>query len=369
MTGSPTIVIAAGGSGGHIYPGLALARQLKSKGVEIVFIGSDNRMETEKIPEARFAFRGLPIRPLKKKKPIRSILNLMVSVKKALKHLKSLQPASLVGMGSYISVPTVLAAYMLRIPIVLVSTDVAVGKANLFLSRFATIVTLAFETEQAISAKKTQLCGIPLRAEIGNYSRNDGALRYNLDPDKKTLLIVGGSQGAQRLNEVVINILPDLLALPELQVVHVCGEKHFDGLKEQTNHMTSSDYHLLDYVAEMPALLACTDLAISRAGALAIAEFLACQIPTILIPGLFGGGHQLHNAKMVSEAEAGVLITEDSLTDERLQGIVSDVIRDTEKLKKMSQNCNQLNSINATETISNMILDISQITTSGAAIC
>lgn len=354
------IVISCGGTGGHIYPALAIGRSLLSHGLSIRFIGSNNRMEKDKIPAEGFDFFGLPIYPLEKKHPLRSLRNLWHCIQLARQNLRCDPPAVVLGLGSYITVPTVIAAWQEKIPIVLLETNVVPGKANLYLAKMAQVVAIAHEETRHYFPQNIpiRLTGSPVRPEIIQGNRAEGLRIFDLSADCLTLTLIGGSQGAQCLNEALLKILPELLALENLQIIHICGERHASQIKKAAGQYASHPrYRLLNYVDNMPDLLACTDLAISRAGASMIAELLACQIPSILIPGSFGGGHQQDNARALAQAGAAILLPEVKL-NEKLATTIRDVIMDTEKLAKMRENCRHLNSPHAAEKVAQMILEM-----------
>lgn len=366
-----SVLIACGGTGGHIYPGLTIGSVLQKQGVDVQFIGSSLRMEKDKIPAAGFAFEGLPVRPLNKRKPISSLLNWARCTQQARRMMQKQRPAAVVGLGSYITVPALLAARSLGIPIFLIETNVVPGKANQFLGRLATWVALAHaRTAAAFPHTLCHVTGSPVRPEFGSYSRSQGAQLFGLDPQHPVLLITGGSQGAALINDTIVRELPQFLALPKLQIVHVCGASNHDQIKEATQSYAGHPrYRLLDYVDNMPALLATTDLAVSRAGASTIAEFLACQVPSVLIPGRFGGGHQIENAEAIQAAGAGLLFTEMRLPDEGLFAQVRDVISDTERLTQMRHNCNNINTRQAADHIVGFILDSLKLSKKEALSC
>lgn len=365
------IAVACGGTGGHIYPALAVAEALQAEGCELYFVGSDSRMEKDKIPAAGHRFYGLTIRPLLKKHPWRSVKNLWESTRQAVHILRQQRPAALVGMGCYITVPTVLAAWWLKIPIVLIETNLVSGKANQYLSRLATMVAMAYnETSQYIPHQRICVTGSPIRPGFQKLQRQVGARLHQLDPDLTTLLVVGGSQGAQKINDKVIAHAPQWLELSGLQIVHICGDSHLEDLMPITEPLRATGrYHLKGYVQDMPALLACTDLAVSRAGASMIAELLACAVPAIFIPGEFGGAHQRPNAEVVQKAGGGLILTEQELTNGGLYHIVKDVILDTERRHQMQQNCSKLNQPDAAYKIAQIILKITQRQGNEAVVC
>ncbi|PKL76210.1 MAG: hypothetical protein CVV27_11460, partial [Candidatus Melainabacteria bacterium HGW-Melainabacteria-1] len=311
------IAIACGGTGGHIYPGLTLGEKLQQNGLEVFFMGSNQRMEKDVIPAAGYDFVGLPVKQTNKRRPLQTLLNWAQCAAQARSELKRRSPLALVGLGSYITVPSLLAARQLGIPIYLVETNVVPGKANQFLGRLANWVALAHpQTAPAFGKTPTHVTGSPVRPGFALASRSEGAAAFGLNPDAPVLSVIGGSQGAQIINEALVRDLPRLLSLDALQIVHVCGASNHDQIRAQTSSYAGHPrYRLLNYVENMPSLLATSDLALSRAGASMIAELMACQVPTILVPGRFGGGHQLENAQLVAQAGAGILLEEPQMQE------------------------------------------------------
>lgn len=363
------VAIACGGTGGHIYPGLTLGDKLREQGLDVFFIGSSSRMEKDVIPAAGYDFVGLPVEQLNRKHPLATLSNWSRCLLQARRTLKQRRPAGLVGLGSYITVPALVAAWQLGIPVFLIETNVVPGKANQTLGRLARWVALAYaETAPAFGRTPTHVTGSPVRAAFGSWSRERGAEAFGLDPQHPVLSVIGGSQGARAINDAVLAALPRLLAIPGLQIVHVCGASNYDQIRAATaSYAGHPGYRLLNYVDNMPALLATSDLAISRAGASTLAEFMVCQVPTILIPGRFGGGHQIDNARAVETAGAGLVLPEDRL--EALSGLVCDVISDTERLRRMRQNCSLLNTIDAADRIAHLILNSLNLTKKEALSC
>lgn len=354
-----TIAIACGGTGGHIYPGITLGEHLRQLDYTVVFTGSNLRMEKDKIPQAGFDFMGVPVRPFNQKNPVRSVLNWWRCSRQAQAFLKQHEVCALVGMGSYITVPAILAAKRLGIPIFLVETNRVPGKANQWLGRMARWVALAYaETATAFPKTETFVSGSPVRPEFGQVDRQTGAAFFEVNPQFPVLTIIGGSLGAQLINDTVLSALPELLAIENLQIIHVCGASNFYEIKAKApSSSVQPRYHLLEYVENMPALLAITDLALSRAGASTIAELMVCEVPVILVPGRFGGGHQKDNAKAVEDVGAGFMLEEHELSPQRLVQCVKNVILNTDKQQQMRQNSKQLNTRDAAEHIVRKIVD------------
>jgi UDP-N-acetylglucosamine--N-acetylmuramyl-(pentapeptide) pyrophosphoryl-undecaprenol N-acetylglucosamine transferase len=352
------VVITCGGTGGHIYPGLAVAEALVNLGVDVRFVGSDNRMEKDKIPAEGYTFEGLPVRPLNKRRPFQSLLNLWLATGQARQSLRRSRPLAVLGLGSYITVPVILAAWYEKIPIILLDTNVVPGLANRYLARLATCVALAHaQTARYLpSGVQSQVTGSPIRPAILTGDRTRGEALFALQPECITLIVMGGSQGAQRLNQVILEILPELLNINCLQVVHMCGTAHLSAVREAAGQYAGHPrYRLLNYVDNMPDLLACADVAISRAGASMIAELLACRIPSVLVPGSFGGGHQMDNARALADAGAAMLLTESELSGSALMRLLRDIILNQERLNQMRECCGRLNSPRAAEQVAHLI--------------
>lgn len=364
------IVIAGGGTGGHIYPAISVAEALTqiSKETEIIFIGSNNRIESKLIPSKGYVFYGLKFFIPTKKLSIaliKALFSQISSFFSAYKLLKQIKPAAVFGIGGYISVPTVISARMLNIPVLLIDQNVVPGLANKFLSLFVKDIAIAFKETANYFGKaiNCHLTGNPIRTDFNIDKLNligEITKKLGLDADRFTILVMGGSQGAQAINTAILNDLEDILN-NNFQLVHLCGEKNFEEINNKTEQLRTKyqkTYHLYPYFEDMPFLLACIDLSIIRAGATTIAEMLFYKIPMILIPYPHAGGHQLPNALEVEKSGAGVIIKEKELTKGKIWGTLQILLKD-QKIKQMRQNCNNLRAENAAKNVAEILLKIS----------
>ena len=351
------VVIAGGGTGGHIYPAIAVAEALKeiSKETEVIFIGSDSRMESKLIPEKGYTFYGFKLSIPTKKISVtllKALYSQFGTFFSTYKLLKKIKPSMVFGIGGDISVPTVVSAKMLNIPVLLIDQNVVPGVANKFLSLFVKHIAIAFKETADYFGKGINfyLTGNPIRivGTCHGMSREEIAKKLGLDADRFTILIMGGSQGAQAINEAILNDLEDILN-NNFQLVHLCGERHFEQIKNKTEQIRikyPKNYRIYPYFEDIPSLLACIDLSIIRAGATTIAEMLFYKIPMILIPYPHAGGHQIPNALAVEKAGAGVIIKEEELAKGTIWETIQVLLKD-KKIKQMQENCNNLRFENA----------------------
>lgn len=322
------IVIAAGGTGGHIYPGIAVAEELKARdpGNQVLFIGGRGGLEEELIKKEGFEIKTIAARGLLRKLSYKAISAPLVSVKgffDAFIILRKFKPAGVVVTGGYVSFPVIAAAKLLSIPVLLHEQNTLPGFTNRFWSSFADVVTLSFAITQKYI--KGTVTGNPVRYRIREAKRKNN--------DKKTLLIWGGSQGARSINQAIIS---NLDKLAEWEVVHVTGERDFESISSQIDRATNPFYRLLPYVYNVEEILAQADLVVSRAGATAIFEMLALGLPAILIPFPYSAeGHQDLNAKVVGDSGAAVVLDQKNI--DKLPGLIEQLMNNENKLQEMSR--------------------------------
>jgi len=302
-------LIAGGGTGGHLYPALAVARAFRGEEPDgaVLLVGRAGGPEERLVPEAGFDLETVRIRGLDRDAPWKNLALpylIPTALRAGLRIVDRFRPDVVLGMGGYVMAPAVAAARIRRIPYVLHEKDVRPGLATrYFAAGAAAVCTTLPGTEKQLRAR-TVLTGVPLREGFD--------LRTPLIPPRR-LLITGGSQGARRLNEAVWSALDSLVQTYE-EVIHVAGRQGAEGVarnaREGYTGLTSTD--------DMAALMARADLVVSRAGVSTIAEATAVGLPMVLVPGTFGGGHQEANARAMVDVGAAVRIADDDLTDEVL---------------------------------------------------
>jgi UDP-N-acetylglucosamine--N-acetylmuramyl-(pentapeptide) pyrophosphoryl-undecaprenol N-acetylglucosamine transferase len=340
-------IITGGGTGGHIYPALAVAEKLENRGWEILYIGSEHRMEAEIVPKAGYDFKGLSVRPLPRSLSLKLISSLFYNTKaflKALKIIRDFKADFVIGTGGFVAGPVVLAAALLKRKTIIHEQNAYPGITNKLLARFVNKICLNF-VESAkhveVGAEKIEITGNPVRPKIINIDRNKAYKSLNLKADLKTILITGGSLGAEVINKNVIKLYKYALK-NEIQILHLTGKKNYEKLINELkiNNMDLKNplIKVIAYLDEMEFALAAADLIISRAGATALAEITTCAKPSILIPfAAAAENHQLVNANTLKKRGAALVIEEAKLDENILLEKVKKIIMNEEKLKFMSE--------------------------------
>lgn len=305
------VIISGGGTGGHIYPAVAVAQALEKKvpGVDILFVGASDRMEMEKVPKAGYKIIGLWISGLQRSLSIKNLLwpvKVISSVRKSLQILKTFNADAAIGFGGYASGAMLYAATMKKIPSVIHEQNSYAGITNKILKNRVDTICVAYDRmERFFPERKIVKTGNPVRQDLMNvaHQREEGLRFFNLDPNKKTLLVVGGSLGARTINQ---SIMDGLQKLEEagLQVIWQTG-KNF----KQADNVQAPHVRRETFIYEMSLAYAAADLVVSRAGALSIAELAQVKKPVILVPSPnVAEDHQTKNAMALVNREAAILV-------------------------------------------------------------
>jgi UDP-N-acetylglucosamine--N-acetylmuramyl-(pentapeptide) pyrophosphoryl-undecaprenol N-acetylglucosamine transferase len=308
------VVIVAGGTGGHIYPAIAIAEVLRQD-VEVLFVTQKGR-STELLKKEGYKPFTLSLERWKRKvfssNTLKVVFLNIVALFKSFFFLRKEKSSVVVGMGGFVSFPTIFASWLLSIPILICEQNAVFGLANRILSRFSKEIALSYEETLSLPRnKKTALTGNPVRRKIGKVSKKDAIFYFGLDPNKKTILITGGSQGAVSINKAVFEIVSELSSF---QIFWITGEADYPYVKQRVQ--SKDNVRIFTFIYEMEMVYGAADLVISRAGATALAEISKCGLPAILIPYPHAiDDHQLENARRY---ENGVVIEEKELAAERL---------------------------------------------------
>ena len=351
-----TIVIAAGGTGGHLYPAVALARAFleKNPATTIVFVGTARGLESKVLAHEGFELVLISAMPVMGKSVIeaaRGLLSLPISLWQCLKILKGRRADLVIGVGGYTSPMMVLAASLTGIARVILEPNAYPGMANKAVGLFAQRVFLSFESAaSSFDRRKVRVVGTPIRKEFMEVSSQEEAATSAAG--LRRVLIFGGSQGARAINSAVIEGLPDLMKrYPQLSVVHQTGEVDYGRIIEGYRRAGISA-QVTPFLYEMPSVLRSADLVVARAGAMTIAELTACGKPAILIPlpqAIYD--HQTHNAKVMEAAGAAVVLPQAELTGARLTGAITEILDDPERLRTMSNYSRGMRRIDAADAI------------------
>lgn len=344
------IIISGGGTGGHIFPAVSIANAIKEQHpeAEILFVGAEGRMEMQRVPAAGYQIIGLPVAGFDRKhllKNISVLIKLMKSQIKARRIIKEFKPDAAVGVGGYASGPTLKVAGSMGIPTLIQEQNSYAGVTNKLLAKKACKICVAYEgMERFFNKEKIILTGNPVRQNLLNQqmSREDAIRSFNLDPTKKTVLIVGGSLGARTINNCVLNGL-DQIRQSGVQFIWQTGKFYINEAKEKVGQAENYPMlHTTDFITDMAAAYSAADLVISRAGAGSISEFCLLGKPVILVPSPnVAEDHQTKNALALVAKDAALYI-KDAEASEKLLKTAIETVQQPETLKKLSTNIAKL---------------------------
>ena len=361
-------VITGGGTGGHIYPALAVAEELKNRGWEVLYLGSDHRMEAEIVPNAGYRFKSLSVRPLPRNISFKVFSSLFYNTKafiKALKLIWKFEADVVIGTGGFVAGPIVLAGALLRKKTLIHEQNAYPGITNKLLARVVDKVCLNFSEAAEylkIKQEKIEITGNPVRPKILSADRRQAYQELNLNPERKTILITGGSLGAEIINQSVIEVYEYALK-QGIQILHLCGKNNYNRMlkKLEENNFDPENplINLIAYLNEMEYALAAADLIISRAGATGLAEITTCEKPSILIPfAAAAENHQLFNARSLEKNNAALIIEESELNGKLLLKNVKSIIENEVKLKTMSEAAASMSQKNSLSNIIEIIEEL-----------
>ena len=342
-------LISGGGTGGHIFPAISIANALREADpkCEILFVGALGRMEMERVPQAGYSIKGLPIKGFDRSRPwknIRVIVDLIRSMHQARKIVSEFRPDVGIGVGGYASGAAMKVAAKMGVPILLQEQNGFAGMTNKLLKDDAKKICVAYDgMERFFPKDKIILTGNPVRQNLVSGTKEE-ALRYfneafgvNFTTDKKTLLIIGGSLGARTINQSIINHLNEL-AESDIQVVWQTGKNYFADCKGFLEVLSQDNIICTDFVSQMPLAYALADLVISRAGASSISELCLLGKPSILVPSPnVAEDHQTHNAMALVKKDAAVLVKDIDAKEQLIPTALS-LVNSDEKLYSLHRN-------------------------------
>ncbi len=331
---SKKIVLTGGGTAGHVTPNIALLPGLRERGFEIRYIGSYQGMEKGLIEAEGIPYDGIATGKLRRylsKENLKDVKNVIHGLGEAKKLLSDIKPDIVFSKGGFVSVPVVLAAHRLHIPVIIHESDMTPGLANKICFNAASKICCNFpETVERLPKHKAVLSGSPIRSELLSGSREAGLSFTGLSGEKPVLLMIGGSSGARKLNEVLREALDRLL--PDFDIIHLCGKGNLDeSLKDKAGYV---QYEYIS--AELKDLFACCDIVFSRAGANAICELLALGKPALLCPlsRQASRGDQILNAQSFEKQGFSMMLEEEALTADSLVGNLQTLYQNREKYRE-----------------------------------
>jgi UDP-N-acetylglucosamine--N-acetylmuramyl-(pentapeptide) pyrophosphoryl-undecaprenol N-acetylglucosamine transferase len=360
---SRRIIIAGGGTGGHIFPAIAIANALKKKenNIEILFVGAKGKMEMEKVPQAGYKIEGIGIAGFNRSSLIKNIglpfklIKSFIQVRKIVNHFK---PDAVIGVGGYSSFPVLRFAQAKRIPTFIHESNSFAGKSNMLLGKKATKIFVAIDgMEKFFPADKILITGNPVRAVIARSAANrTEALKFfSLEETKKTVLIVGGSLGARSINEAIDMHLDELLKA-DLQLIWQTGKPYADKAKQRC--AGKSGVWVNEFITQVEHAYAAADIVVSRSGAMTVAEECVARKPVIFVPYPFAAeDHQTVNAKRLVEKNAAVMIKDSEVKEKLLQAILELASNDARQAE-MKDNISKLAITDADTRIADEVLKV-----------
>lgn len=345
------IIVSGGGTGGHIFPAISIANEIRKRWNDagILFVGAEDRMEMERVPAAGYTIIGLPVAGFDRKNLLKNVsvaIKLIRSMQKARKIVDDFKPDIAVGVGGYASGPILKAASAKGVPTLLQEQNSYAGVTNKLLAQKAATICVAYEgMEKFFPKEKIVLTGNPCRQDllISKENKQRGYDHFQLDPHKRTILMLGGSLGARTLNKSIVDAFPKLAALDDVQVIWQCGKYYYKEMQQLAEaDRIPSNVHLLDFVSRMDYAYSVADLVISRAGAGSISEFCLLEKAVILVPSPnVAEDHQTRNAQALVNKEAAVMVS-DALAPTVLFDVALSLVKNDEQLRNLSRNIAQL---------------------------
>ena len=360
------VIIAAAGTAGHINPGLAIANKIKQeeKDSKIMFIGTTRGLENDLVPRAGYELKTIDAYGLSKKISVENLKKMYKTLKgfgEAKKIIKEFKPDIVIGTGGYICGATISAAHSLKIPTLLHESNAFPGKAVKMLSGKADTILVSFKDAQDRIRKGANVVftGTPVKIKKKEYSQQEKETilhKEGLNVDKPIVLAFGGSQGAKKINDAIVEIIKNKLN-ENYQMIWAVGPKQYDGIKEELKKFNIDTENLegikaLPYIYNMEELMNSVDVIVARSGAMTITEISNLGKPSILIPlPNVSHNHQLYNAKVLENVDAAKIILNDELTGTKLSETIKEIVVTQDRMKKMGENALKVSTSNVEDKI------------------
>jgi len=357
------VIIAGGGTAGHINPGIAIAKYIREKhpDAEILFIGTKRGMETKLVPYEGFEIKLIRVKGFRRKISLDTLITvkeLFLGICEARKIIRQFKPDIVIGTGGYVCGPVVFVASMMKIPTLIHEQNAFPGITNRILSRFVDAVAISFKESERYFKSKEKLVytGNPVRQEILKADRVSAREKLGKDLKKPLVVVVGGSLGAERINNTIVEMLKKRTGQYSFNMIFATGNGQYDRVKQLLQGVKTPNVDIVPYIYDAANVYAAADLIVCRAGAITCSELTALGVPAIMIPSPnVVANHQEYNARALEKNGAAVVILEKDLSEELLYNQIENLLKDRKQLRKMSENSKKSGITNATEKIYGII--------------
>lgn len=347
-------ILSGGGTGGHIYPAVAIAKEIRKqyRDAEILFIGTERGLERSIVPKEGFTLSTIKVRGFERKLSLGNVLAVtesFTSLFRVSKIIREFKPDIVIGTGGYVCGSVLLAAALMNVPTLIHEQNAFPGVTNKILAKLVDVVAVNFAEAKKYFPKndKVKVTGNPIRSDMLSISRDEGLKEFGFSGDLPVVFVVGGSRGAKRLNESVLLMAKQCLSRKNFQMLHMTGETQYDDIMKKYNSegiaMDTKYLSVMPYLHNMPHALAASDIIISRCGASTLSEITALGKPSILIPYPYAtDNHQEYNARALEKNGAAVVILERDLSADLLYSEVADMLNKPEKVDRMKMKSREL---------------------------
>jgi len=353
------VIISGGGTAGHINPGIAIAKYIRSKnpGCEILFIGTQKGLETRLVPRENFELKLIRVRGFKRKlsgDTFIAVKELFQGLHEAKSIVREFKPDIVIGTGGYVCGPVLFNAARMKIPTLIHEQNAFPGITNKILARFVDKVAISFKESEKFfkHSKKVVFTGNPIRSEMLNADRKAARNKLGIESGKPLVVIFAGSRGAETINHTVSEMLRLHSDEDKYHILFATGEAQHEKIMKKLGSIKSKYIKVVPYIYDMADVLAASDLVIGRAGAITISELTALGVPSVLIPSPYvTANHQEYNARALEKQGAGIVILEKDLKHNVLYEQINELLGDKAKLKEMSDNARKMGITNASKQI------------------
>lgn len=367
------ILLTGGGTGGHIFPAVVIANEVKrlQADAELLFVGTQRGLESSVVPRLGYNIKFVDVRFLVRKLTFKNFVTLYKAIKsvfEAKKIIKEFRPHVVVGTGGYVSGPVVLAATMAKVPTLVHEQNAFPGLTTRLLASRVTRVAVshAEAVKRLKSGTRTVVTGHPVRREFFETQRSHAREKMNLGAKNKLILVVGGSGGAKKINQVTLQSAPRILADPNTILMHITGKRYLTWVQEEKEKMqlrqdVADRYMVTDFIHDIPLAMAACDLIVARSGGM-VHEMTVAGCPSVLIPSPnVTDDHQLHNALAMAENGAALVIEERDLTAEKFAETITDLVSDSKRLEKMQELTRAIGKPQAGSNLAKIILKMANL--------